>query len=110
VKLRLLLVIFLTLSAIGYASGPQAYKPKIQLEHPVNPHLDIPKNCQQQELPGGTVLLTCECEACAQATADDLAGDLREPDQWKCASKDGALYCDYNLDTVTVPERRHSRI
>jgi hypothetical protein len=117
VKLRLLLIILIMLGGVGYGSGPQANdKPRIQLEHPKNPHLDIPKNCRNTVQADNSILLTCECEACGVAEPQDFAqaeANARaeqDPDQWVCQAKDGGLYCDYNLDTETSPERRHSHI
>jgi hypothetical protein len=109
VKLRLLLIVLLAFAGMGYGSGPQAKeKPKIQLEHPVNPHLDIPKNCQTVVEPDNSVILTCECEQCGKIGPEDRA--QVDPDPWVCKTKDGGLYCNYDLDTQTAPERWHSRI
>jgi hypothetical protein len=107
VKVKVLLILVLSLSGFGYGSGPQTNgRPKIQFEHPVNPHLDIPKNCQKSIGQDDSVVLTCECEACGKADDDEA----KDRDPWICQSRNGGLYCSYDLDTQTSEERRHSRI
>lgn len=113
VKLRLMLAILLCLSGIAFASGQQENngRPKIQLEHPNNPHLDIPKNCQSIVEPDDSVALICECEACGTVADEEAELQKRQdPDQWVCKTHDGGLYCAYDLDTQTSRERWHSRI
>ncbi len=106
--MRLLLVLVLALSSIGYGQdqGQGAERPKLQLEHPVNPHLDIPQNCKTMIQKDGSVLLTCECEACAQPDSHDGL----DPVPWTCNAREGGLYCSYEIDTLTSGEKKHSHI
>ena len=107
--MKVLLVLVLALSSVAYGSGPQGAsdtdRPKLQLEHPVNP-LDIPRNCQTTIQKDDSVLLTCECENCGQPDSSDGP----DPVPWTCKSRDGGLYCSYDIDTQTSGERKHSRI
>lgn len=109
--MRIVLILVLALSSVGYGAGPPeqgqgAEGPKLKLEQPVNPHLDIPKNCQTMIQKDDSVLLTCECEACAQPDSHDGP----DPVPWTCKSRQGGLYCSYDIDTKTPGERKHSRI
>lgn len=109
-NVRFLLILVLALSSVCYASGSQgqgaADRPKIQLEHPVNPHLDTPRNCRALEQQDGSVLMTCECEDCGQPDSHDGL----DPVPWTCQSREGGLYCSYQIDTQTSGERKHSHI
>ena len=109
--MRILLILVLALSSVAYGSGPQeqeqgADQPKLKLEHPVNPHLDIPQNCRTMIQKDGSTLLTCECEACAQPDSHDGP----DPVPWTCKSQEGGLYCSYEMDTRSYGERKHSHI
>ena len=107
--MKVLLVLVLALSSVAYGSGPQGSDtdtPKLQLEQPVPPHLDLPRNCQTTTEKDGSVLLTCECENCGKADSSDGP----DPVPWTCKSNEGGLYCSYEIDTQTTGERKHSRI
>ena len=109
--MRLLLILVLALSSVAFGSGPQdqgqgADRPKLKLEHPVNPHLDVPKNCHTMIQKDDSVLMTCDCEACAQPDSHDGP----DPVPWTCAPREGGLYCSYEIDTQTSGERKHSHI
>ena len=109
--MKYLLVLVFALSSVLYCSGQQEQgqateRPKLQLEHPVNPHLEIPQNCRTLSQKDGSVLMTCECEACAQPDAHD--GPDAVP--WTCRTREGGLYCSYELDTQSYGERKHSHI
>jgi len=105
---KVLLVLVLALSSVAYGSGPQeqggAEEPK--LGYPVNPHLEIPKNCRTIDQKDGSVLLTCECEACGEPDSHDGLDSV----PWTCKSREGGLYCSYEIDTQTSGERKHSHI
>ena len=109
--MRFLLVIVLALSSVAFGSGPQdegqgAESPKLQLEQPGIPHLDIAKNCRTMIQKDNSVLTTCECEACAQPDAHDGMDAV----PWNCMPREGGLYCSYEIDTQTSGEKKHSRI
>ena len=107
--MKLLLILVLALSSVAYGSGPQgsdAGSPKLQLEQPVTPHLDVPQNCQPTIEKDGSMLMTCECENCGQPESSDGL----DPVPWACKSREGGLYCTYEIDTQTSGERKHSRI
>jgi len=105
---RLLLVLVLALSSVGYGQdqGQGAERPKLQLEQPVNPHLEIPQNCKTMIQKDDSVLMTCECEACGQPDSHD--GTDAVP--WTCKSSEGGLYCSYDIDIQTSGEKKHSHI
>ena len=109
--MRLLPILVLALSSVAYGLGPPeqgqgADTPKLKLEHPVNPHLDIPTNCRTMIQTDDSVLLTCECEGCGQPNSRDGL----DPVPWTCKSREGGLYCSYDIDTQTSGERKHSHI
>ena len=109
--MRLLLILMLALSAVSYGSGPPeqgqgAGGPKLKLEHPANPHLDIPQNCRTMIQKDGSMLLTCECEACGQPDSHDGLDAV----PWTCNPREGGLYCSYEIDTQTSGEKKHSHI
>ena len=101
----------LALTSVAYGSGPEeqgqgADGPKLKLEQPVNPHLDIPKNCQNMIQKDGSVLMTCECEACGEPNSSDGLDSV----PWTCKSREGGLYCSYDIDTQSSGEKKHSHI
>jgi hypothetical protein len=106
---KMLLTLMLVLSSACYGSGPLGAgkdRPKIQLEHPVNPHVDIPRNCKTTIQPDDSVVLTCECEHCGQL--DDR--EQPDPVPWVCKPGDGGLYCSYDIDPQrSVESGRHAR-
>ena len=105
--MKVLLVLVLALSSVAYGSGPPGSDTdRLQLEQPVKPHLDIPRNCRTTIEKDDSVLLTCECENCGQPDSSDGL----DPVPWACKSREGGLYCTYDIDTQTSGERKHSRI
>lgn len=108
---RLLLVV-LTIGFIGFigvASGCATRQaPKSEAERrvvpgpaTVNPHLDVPRNCQQTRNADGSVLMTCECENCGHPEARDGL----PPAPWPCVLRDQGLFCGYG-NSVNVSKGR----
>ena len=57
--------------------------------------------------PDGSVLLTCECEACGQPDERDGL----DPVPWVCKSTDGGLYCSYDIDPqMSVERSKHTSL
>jgi hypothetical protein len=105
---KAVLILVLALSSVAYGSGPQGDgtdKSQLKLEHPVNPHLDVPRNCRSTIEKDDSVLLTCECEACGKPDSNEGP----DPVPWTCKSRDGGLYCSYDIDIQTSGERKLSR-
>jgi hypothetical protein len=104
----MLLVLVLSVSSVSLvgavgpgASGAADDTPK-SIPHAINPHLDIPKNCQQTIEADDSVLLTCECEACGHPEARDGMNPVHR----SCDFRKEGLFCSYgddnsNTDTDT---------
>lgn len=56
------------------------------------PHVDVPKNCQRTPNADGSVLLTCDCEACGHPEPRDGMN----PVPWSCTLRGKAVYCGYD--------------
>lgn len=108
---RLLLVVF-TIGSIGFigvasgcstrqASKSEAERRVVPGPATINPHLDVPRNCQPTENADGSVLMTCECENCGHPEARD--GMIPAP--WSCVLREQGLFCGYGND-VRVSEGR----
>lgn len=98
-----LLLVFLCFSSVGLmcvAVGCATRQaPKKEAERKVAPapvtadsHLEIPRNCQRTPNADGSVLLTCECEACG----DPEPRDGMSPVPWSCVLRDEGVFCGYN--------------
>jgi len=97
-KLLVLVLSISCVSFVGSASSPsvEASSPSVWSGIPdglVRPHLDIPKNCVQTDQADGSVLVTCDCEACGKPEARDGLNPL----PWGCEVEDQTVICGYDV-------------
>jgi hypothetical protein len=111
--MKILLVLALFISSVsgfgaaqGFGAGAQGGKDDLPktVPHAVNPHLDIPKNCQQTLEADDSVLLTCECEACGHTEASDGLNPL----PWSCEVRQESLFCGYGGSGSEIVDTRSS--
>jgi hypothetical protein len=110
-KMLLVLALFIgSVSVFGAAQGfgtgtlgGKSDLPKT-VPHAVNPHRDVPKNCQQTLEADDSVLLTCECEACGQPDARDGLNPL----PWSCELRQERLFCGYGGSDSAIIDTRSS--
>jgi hypothetical protein len=93
-----LLVLVLFVSCAGFASSgrsPSAQgSPQPPPQTDTGPHTIIPKNCIQTQEADGSVLVTCDCEACGHPEARDGMTPL----PYACAQQNNAVTCGYDRE------------
>jgi hypothetical protein len=72
---------------------------------PFRPHLEIPRNCIQTQQADGSVLVTCDCEACGHPEARDGLNPL----PWGCELKNQTVTCGYDVGRrhLNGPRKTH---
>jgi hypothetical protein len=97
-KLLILALSISCVSFIGSASSPSVEDPHSSIQSAITdglirPHLDIPKNCVKTDQADGSVLLTCDCEACGKPEARDGLNPL----PWGCEVEEQTVICGYDV-------------
>jgi hypothetical protein len=106
-----LLVLVLCISAVSWvgavAQNTKEAPRKAVPDSTFVPHRDIPKNCRQTLEADGSVLVTCDCEACGKPEARDGLNPL----PWSCVTSEQGVICGYGLGNAADTEQRgRSRI
>jgi hypothetical protein len=93
-----LLVLVLAISCAGFAGPGPPTSPKESPKPPPQtargPHTEYPRNCIQTLEADGSILVTCDCEACGHPEARDGLTPL----PYSCWVQNNAVTCGYDRE------------